>query len=87
MSDPASLITYLGTAGGLTALSRIPACNIQVGELPNMTSSHWLKQLLGAKKKTLAGFSTTAMLPHTGFVYYSEVVQSQPPVRHSLAAL
>ncbi|RVX10584.1 U4/U6 small nuclear ribonucleoprotein Prp31-like [Vitis vinifera] len=33
----------MGTAGGLTALAKMPACNVQ---------------LLGAKKKNLAGFST-----------------------------
>lgn len=38
-------------------------------------------QVLGQQKKTLAGFSTAAVLPHTGFIYYSEIVQSVPPVR------
>ncbi|KAI4461187.1 pre-mrna splicing factor prp31 [Holotrichia oblita] len=54
----------MGLAGGLTKLSKIPACNVL---------------LLGQQKKTLSGFSQTAMLPHTGFVYYSEIVQNTPP--------
>lgn len=54
----------MGVAGGLTKLSKIPACNILI---------------LGEQKKTLAGFSQTTMLPHTGFVYYSEIVQNSPP--------
>lgn len=55
----------MGVAGGLTRLSKIPACNVL---------------LLGQQKKSLSGFSQTTMLPHTGFVYYSEIVQNTPPV-------
>lgn len=54
----------MGVAGGLTRLSKIPACNVQ---------------LLGQQKKTLSGFSQTSMLPHTGFVYFTEIVQNTPP--------
>jgi U4/U6 small nuclear ribonucleoprotein PRP31 len=54
----------MGIAGGLTNLAKIPSCNIL---------------LLGQQKKTLSGFSSTQMLPHTGYIYYSEVVQSVPP--------
>eukprot|EP00049_Salpingoeca_infusionum_P019177 m.360585 g.360585 ORF g.360585 m.360585 type:complete len:499 (+) comp19095_c0_seq1:166-1662(+) len=54
----------LGVAGGLTALSKMPACNIL---------------LLGSQKKTLSGFSAAATLPHTGIIYYSDLVQAQPP--------
>lgn len=54
----------MGVAGGLTPLSKMPACNVLV---------------LGAQKKTLSGFSTTAIMPHTGFIYYSEIVQKTPP--------
>ncbi len=50
----------LGIAGGLSVLSKMPACNIL---------------LLGAQKKTLSGFSSTSVLPHTGFIYFSEIVQ------------
>lgn len=54
----------LGAAGGLTKLSKIPACNVQV---------------LGAQRKVLSGFSKVAMLPHTGYIYYSQIVQDTPP--------
>lgn len=55
----------MGVAGGLTKLSKMPACNVLV---------------LGQQRKTLSGFSQVAMLPHTGFIYYSEIVQDTPPV-------
>lgn len=54
----------MGTAGGLTNLSKMPACNVL---------------LLGSHKKTLAGFSSTNILPHTGFIYNSDIVQKMPP--------
>ncbi|KFB51273.1 hypothetical protein ZHAS_00019320 [Anopheles sinensis] len=54
----------VGLAGGLTKLSKMPACNVQV---------------LGAQKKVLSGFSKVAMLPHTGYVYYCDIVQDTPP--------
>eukprot|EP00058_Branchiostoma_floridae_P009871 XP_002595359.1 hypothetical protein BRAFLDRAFT_118990 [Branchiostoma floridae] len=53
----------MGVAGGLTSLSKMPSCNVLV---------------LGAQKRTLAGFSSTAIMPHTGFIYYSEQVQNMP---------
>lgn len=55
----------LGVAGGLTKLSKMPACNVLV---------------LGSQKATLSGFSQVATLPHTGFIYYSDIVQETPPV-------
>ncbi|KAI8469084.1 MAG: U4/U6 small nuclear ribonucleoprotein [Monoraphidium minutum] len=61
----------MGVAGGLLALSRIPACNIQV---------------LGAKRKHLAGLSSTAAQPHQGFIYGSAVVQNTPPGLRTKAA-
>lgn len=54
----------LGAAGGLTNLSKMPANNIA---------------LLGQQKKVAQGFSTATQLPHTGFVYYSQLVQNVPP--------
>lgn len=54
----------MGAAGGLAALAKIPSCNVLV---------------LGSKKKNLAGFSTATQLPHTGFVFQTEIVQSTPP--------
>ncbi|TRZ06764.1 hypothetical protein HGM15179_020343, partial [Zosterops borbonicus] len=56
-------------AGGLTPLSKLPACNIL---------------LLGAQRRTLSGFSSTSVLPHTGFIYHSDIVQSLPPVGYEL---
>lgn len=41
----------MGVAGGLTNLSKMPACNVLV---------------LGSQKRTLSGFSSTAVMPHTG---------------------
>ncbi|XP_051155070.1 U4/U6 small nuclear ribonucleoprotein Prp31 [Leptopilina boulardi] len=61
----------MGVAGGLTKLSRIPACNVLV---------------LGTKKTTLSGFSQTSTLPHAGFIYYSDIVQETPPDLHRKAA-
>merc|ERR1712156_500422 len=54
----------MGVAGGLTALSKMPSNNIA---------------LLGQQKKTLSGFSQHSTLPHTGFIYYSKIVQNTPP--------
>uniref|UniRef100_A0A3P8WW50 U4/U6 small nuclear ribonucleoprotein Prp31 n=1 Tax=Cynoglossus semilaevis TaxID=244447 RepID=A0A3P8WW50_CYNSE len=54
----------MGVAGGLTNLSKMPACNLM---------------LLGAQRRTLSGFSSTSLLPHTGFIYHCDVVQSLPP--------
>ncbi|XP_058800288.1 U4/U6 small nuclear ribonucleoprotein Prp31 [Phymastichus coffea] len=53
----------MGVAGGLTKLSKMPSCNIL---------------LLGARKTTLSGFSQVTALPHTGFIYYSKIVQDAP---------
>ena len=54
----------MGLAGGLTNLSKMPSCNLEV---------------LGCQRKSLSGFSSTAMLPHTGFVFYTDIVQAAPP--------
>lgn len=62
----------LGIAGGLTKLSKMPACNVLV---------------LGAQKKTLSGFSKVQMLPHTGFIFYSQLVQDTTPVGTSKCKL
>ena len=61
----------MGVAGGLAALSRMPACNVQV---------------LGAKRRTLAGMSATAAAPHQGFVYGAALVQGAPPAFRGKAA-
>jgi U4/U6 small nuclear ribonucleoprotein PRP31 len=54
----------VGIAGGLNALSRMPASNIQV---------------LGIKRKTLAGFSTATMVRHVGFLNDCDIVKKSPP--------
>ncbi|ESO09443.1 hypothetical protein HELRODRAFT_185344 [Helobdella robusta] len=61
----------MGVAGGLTHLSKMPACNVL---------------LLGAQKRTLSGFSTKAIMPHTGYIYFSDFVQSAPPELRRKAA-
>ncbi|KAJ2092918.1 U4/U6-U5 snRNP complex subunit prp31 [Coemansia sp. RSA 986] len=50
-------------AGGLTSLSKIPACNIQV---------------LGKSQHAATGLSSLSTKKHTGVVYYSEIVRSVP---------
>jgi hypothetical protein len=54
----------MGIAGGLTALSKIPACNIK---------------LLGKDKKTLTGFSSTMIKAHNGAIFNCDLVQQTPP--------
>lgn len=54
----------MGHAGGLTALTKMPSCNILV---------------LGAQKRLLSGFSNTSILPHTGYIYNAPIVQKLPP--------
>ncbi|XP_075920551.1 U4/U6 small nuclear ribonucleoprotein Prp31-like, partial [Petromyzon marinus] len=66
-----SAAKIMGVAGGLTALSKMPACNVM---------------LLGAQRKSLSGFSTVAILPHTGFIYHSDIVQGLPPDLRKRAA-
>ncbi|KAI6217348.1 Pre-mRNA-processing factor 31 [Aphelenchoides besseyi] len=58
-------------AGGLGPLSKQPACNVLV---------------LGKQKKTLAGFSTAAVNPHSGFIYYHPIVQNLPSELRKKAA-
>lgn len=53
----------MGLAGGLTALSKMPACNVEI---------------LGSSRRNLAGFSSKASLPHTGFIFHCDIVQSTP---------
>jgi hypothetical protein len=139
----------MGVAGGLVNLSKMPACNVQVGDvgacccvgasvlrragvlvgvaevavqdglrgnlaptacLPAglpvsaAVSALWLfapgaacaqpvnlslppgLQVLGAKRKTLAGFSSTAAQPHQGFIFASDIVQQTPPGLRTKAA-
>ncbi|CAE5962685.1 unnamed protein product [Arabidopsis arenosa] len=54
----------MGTAGGLSALAKMPACNVQV---------------LGLKRKNLAGFSSATSQSRVGFLEQTEIFQSTPP--------
>ncbi|KAJ6798106.1 U4/U6 small nuclear ribonucleoprotein Prp31-like protein isoform X2 [Iris pallida] len=54
----------MGTAGGLSSLAKMPACNVQ---------------LLGAKKKNLAGFSTATSQFRAGYLEQAEILQTTPP--------
>lgn len=63
----------MGVVGGLTHLSKIPACNVLT---------------LGQQRKTLSGFSQTNIVPHMGIIYYCELVQnSSPDLRRKTARL
>ena len=54
----------VGIAGGLTALSKIPSCNIEI---------------LGQEKKMgLNGLSRAASMPHIGVLYYCDLIQRLP---------
>lgn len=61
----------MGLAGGLTNLSKMPACIVRT---------------LGTTKKTLTGFSSTTVMSHTGFVFASEIVSNTPPDLRKKAA-
>jgi U4/U6 small nuclear ribonucleoprotein PRP31 len=54
----------MGLAGGITNLSKMPACNVEV---------------LGSRKRNLYGFSAHSITSHTGIVFHCDLVQSQPP--------
>ncbi|GFQ06487.1 U4/U6 small nuclear ribonucleoprotein prp31 [Phtheirospermum japonicum] len=53
----------MGTAGGLSNLANMPACNVQ---------------LLGAKRKNLEGFSTATAQLRVGYLEQTEVIKSTP---------
>jgi U4/U6 small nuclear ribonucleoprotein PRP31 len=62
----------VGLAGGIVALSKIPACNIQV-----MGQE---KRGIGANRYAgLGGFSTLAAMQHTGILHYCDVIQGVSP--------
>jgi len=42
--------------------------------------------VLGAKRKNLAGFSSTTAQPHQGFIFGSDIIQQTPPSLRSKAA-
>ncbi|KAJ1945901.1 U4/U6-U5 snRNP complex subunit prp31 [Linderina macrospora] len=59
----ATAAKLIAEAGGLTALSKIPACNIQV---------------LGKSQSAGLGLSAITAQKHVGIVFYSDVVRSVP---------
>ncbi|KAG0226834.1 U4/U6 small nuclear ribonucleoprotein Prp31 [Actinomortierella wolfii] len=59
----ATAAKLMGQAGGLSALSKIPACNVQ---------------LLGKSHNTNTALSSASNVKHVGFIYYSPLVQSLP---------
>lgn len=61
----------MGIAGGLMNLSKMPASNVQV---------------LGAKRKTLSGFSSATAALHQGFIYACDIIQNCPDEFRSRAA-
>ncbi|XP_047500301.1 U4/U6 small nuclear ribonucleoprotein Prp31-like [Penaeus chinensis] len=61
----------MGAAGGLTNLAKMPASNVL---------------LVGKQKRTMIGMAQTSMLPHTGHIYYCDIVQETPPDLRSKAA-
>ena len=54
----------MGAAGGLTNLAKMPADYIM---------------LVGKQRKAQMGMSQSSMLPHTGFIYYCDIIQETPP--------
>ncbi|CEF97494.1 Prp31 C-terminal [Ostreococcus tauri] len=66
----------IGIAGGLHALSKMPACNVQV---------------LGSKKKNTGGMSSASAIRsgdmHAGYIYDCDIIQKKtPPAWRSKAA-
>lgn len=62
---PTTAAKIMGIAGGLSALSKIPACNLLVlGKV--------------GKGGDTGGLFAKGQLKHAGFIYYSDIVQSVP---------
>ncbi|KAI7821577.1 Nop domain-containing protein [Gamsiella multidivaricata] len=59
----ATAAKMMGQAGGLTALSKLPACNIMV---------------LGKDKNLNSALSAASQVKHVGYIFRSPFVQSQP---------
>lgn len=61
---PSLAALLVGMAGGLAQLARVPACNMTV---------------MGQEKRYLGGFGMAAGMPHTGVLYFCDLVQQAPP--------
>ncbi|XP_062507567.1 U4/U6 small nuclear ribonucleoprotein Prp31-like [Corticium candelabrum] len=68
---PSIAAKLMGVAGGLTALSKMPSCNVL---------------LLGAQRRVLAGFSSMTAISHIGFVVETDLVQNTSPDLRTKAA-
>lgn len=64
LGSAACAAKLIGIAGGLTALCKIPACNVQV--------------LGAANAKNNLGLSAASAYRHAGLIYTSEIVSKQP---------
>jgi U4/U6 small nuclear ribonucleoprotein PRP31 len=73
-------------AGGLGPLSKMPSCNVLVLGNYQFLIQYSNILFLGKQKKTLSGFSTVAVLPHAGFIFYHPIVQTLPPDLRNKAA-
>lgn len=71
----ATAAKLLGAAGGLDALSKIPACNLTVSGTDSVLTS----KSLGASKLANTGLSKISNKNRSGFIHYSETVTSAPP--------
>jgi U4/U6 small nuclear ribonucleoprotein PRP31 len=68
---PSTAAKLMGVAGGLTALSKMPSCNVLV---------------LGAQRRVLAGFSSMTAISHIGYVMETDLVQATAPDLRTKAA-
>jgi U4/U6 small nuclear ribonucleoprotein PRP31 len=63
ITGPSTAAALIAAAGGLDALARMPACNIQV---------------IGTQKKNLLGFSKVGVKTHLGLFREMEMVKKAP---------
>ncbi len=63
MIGSATAAKLMGAAGGLSALSKIPACNLQI---------------LGKKNQASTGLSSIGMQKHVGFIFNSDLIMNLP---------
>jgi hypothetical protein len=73
----------VGEALACPAASSSSAAGPAVPELPSAAHAprpaRPCLQVLGSKRKNLAGFSTSSVQPHQGFIHNSAIIQSTPP--------
>lgn len=71
----------MAAAGGLAALSKLPACTVVRTAVWALKSRllTLLQLILGTKKKVLAGMSTATAMSRVGFVAESNMMLKTPP--------